>query len=149
MSTSGFQNPTPASKIRPQAWKNKRCAPKNHAEPRPRKIKRSHIAQVMAKNHFGGASQNPSVCKGRLERKKLIFHWKKTRKSAKVPFNSLKTDGFLKVRSILYCKNQWILAPGSVGASAVGWWAPLTNTARTPTDKSVWGNRKEVTTTCS
>ena len=42
------------SKICPQARTNKRCALKNHAEPKPRNSKRSHIVQVMAKNHFGG-----------------------------------------------------------------------------------------------
>ena len=34
--------------------KYKRCALKNHAEPCPRNCKRSHIVQVMAKNHSGG-----------------------------------------------------------------------------------------------
>ena len=42
----------------PQALKNERCALKNYAEPRSRNSKRSHIVQVMAKNHFGGHLQN-------------------------------------------------------------------------------------------
>ena len=50
----GIQNPILGSKIGPWAWKNKRCGLKNHAESSPRNSKRSHIVQVMAKNHFGG-----------------------------------------------------------------------------------------------
>ena len=50
----GLKNPIPGSKIRPRAWKNKRCALKNHAEPRSQNCKRSHIVQVMANNHSEG-----------------------------------------------------------------------------------------------
>ena len=58
----GSTNLIPGSKIRPPAWKNKRCALKNYAEPRPRNCKRSHIAQVMAKNHFARYPQNLGIC---------------------------------------------------------------------------------------
>ena len=35
-------NLIPGSKIRPRAWKHKRCALRNHAEPRPQTCKSSH-----------------------------------------------------------------------------------------------------------
>ena len=57
----GSKNLIPGSKIHPPAWKNKRCALKNYAEPRPRNCKRSHIVQVMAKNHFEGSPQNLGI----------------------------------------------------------------------------------------
>ena len=41
-----------------QTINTKRCAPKNYAEPRPRNCKRSHIVQVIAKNHFEGSPQH-------------------------------------------------------------------------------------------
>ena len=50
------------SNIHPWARKNKRCALKNHAESSIRNCKRSHIAQVMAKNHFEGSLQNLGIC---------------------------------------------------------------------------------------
>ena len=43
----------PGPKNGPWGQKRKRCAPKNHAEPRLQNSKWSHMVQVMAKNHFG------------------------------------------------------------------------------------------------
>ena len=42
-------------KFDPGHQKPKRCAPKNPAKPRLQNFKRSHMVQVMAKNHFGEA----------------------------------------------------------------------------------------------
>ena len=66
----------------------------------------------MAENHFGGASQNPRVCKGRLDRRKIILHCKSTN-ICKSVIIFLKTDGFLRVRSISYCNLQGLSTAGS------------------------------------
>ena len=105
LSFSGPQNHAkniPGPKCRPRGSKIRPRPPKSvpgHEKttdarrktmqnPALEKIKRSHIAQVMAKNHFGGTSQNPDVCKGRFDRK-IIFYCKKSMKMEKnktIPF---------------------------------------------------------------
>ena len=48
----------------PRGPKPKRCAPKNHAEPRLQNSKWSHMVKIVAQNHFGLWSSKPYSTRG-------------------------------------------------------------------------------------
>ena len=59
--------------------------------------------------------------------------------NAKVPYKCQFHQGFLTVGVTKYCKLQGIMLAVSICDNGAGLMGASINTARTPTDKSVWG----------